>query len=283
MTHALFPGSSSRLSRNAAVGVILALLLSVPALAQMMPADSLLRDFQLTGDVILEVDGQVVEKAEIYQSQRAAGFLILSSALPEPTLIMPRAGSVESVSVMKLARRDGGSIDILADAELTPHGRFTPKGQNIAFSVGGKAAVLKPKPYLLGLQDAQALLDYSPEYQRTADNYTPDAQAMAALKAQGRDVKVRVYFGSWCPACARAVPPLLQVANELEGSSIDFEFYGLPTPFGDEPAAKKDDVGSVPTGIVYVDGKEVGRLRGGPAWRLPELTLDDIVAGRYQG
>lgn len=260
---------------------ILALTPCLPATAQ--EADLVLRDFEPTGDFVLEVDGEVAKGAEIYKSDRVAALLLVTSKLPAPTLLQPRVGSIETVSLMKLARRDDGSIDILADAELTPAGRFELDGEVVRFTIGDKQAALKPRPWLLGLQPAEKLLDDKPEYERDAAAYQPDGTALTSLRQATKDVRVRVYFGSWCPACSRSVPPLLKVAEELAGSDIDFEFYGLPRPFDGEPAAEADDVHGVPTGIVYVDGKEAGRLYGGPAWRFPELTLNDIVQGRYSG
>ncbi|NJL30113.1 MAG: thioredoxin family protein [Thermoanaerobaculia bacterium] len=102
--------------------------------------------------------------------------------------------------------------------------------------------------------------------------------AVAALRAEQRDVKVRVYFGSWCPFCKDHVPLLLRVVEELKGSKIRFEFYGLPRPFSGDAEATRDKVNGVPTGIVYVDGKEVGRLstRG---WQVPEVTLTELLRG----
>lgn len=257
-----------------------AVILAPPPAAAQAPADAILRDFVPTGDFVLEVDGRKAEGAEIYKTDRVAAILVVTSKLPSPVLLQPRAGTVETVSLMSLARRPGGSIDVLADAELASAGRFTLEGQDVRFSVGGKRAALKPKPYLLGLHPAQDLLEDKPEYARGAGEYRPYEPSVAALKAVGRPVKVRVYFGSWCPACARAVPPLLKVVEQLEGSNVAFEFYGLPEDFRDEPAANADDVRGVPTGIVYVGGREVGRLYGAEDWKIPESTLAEMVDGR---
>jgi thiol-disulfide isomerase/thioredoxin len=245
-----------------------------------VPADAVLRDFEPTGDYMLEVDGQTAEGAEIYRSDRVPAYLLVTGRIPAPTLLLPRSGSVETVSLMKLARRADGSVDILADAELEPAGRFTidEEGEQIRFDVGGSAVVLKPRPYLLGLQELDAMLGYSPDYSRAAASYQPDAGTVAALNARSQPVRVRVYFGSWCPHCKQMVPFVLKVAEELEASPIDFEFYGLPKPFTGEPAAEADDISAVPTAVVWVGGREVGRIEGGD-WRHPETALARILNG----
>lgn len=266
----------------AVLAAAVAILACPPALAQ-PPADALLRDFKPTGDFVLEVEGQKAEGAEIYQSERIAAILVVTSKLPAPALLQPRAGTVETVSLMSLARRPDGTIDVLADADLAPAGRFSLEDENVRFSVGGKNAVLKPKPHLLGLHDAEDLLADKPEYARGARGYRPYEPSVEALKAIDKPVRVRVYFGSWCPACANWVPPLLKVVEQLEGSNVEFEFYGLPQGFQGEPAAEADDVHGVPTAIVWVGGKEVGRLANAEAWKLPESTLVEILNGRSTG
>ena len=266
----------------AVVAAAAAILACLPAAAQ-APADAILRDFVPTGDFVLEVDGQKAEGAEIYKTDRVAAILVVTSKLPSPVLLQPRSGTIETVSLMSLARRSGGSIDVLADAELASAGRFSLDGDDVAFTVGGKRAVLKPKPYLLGLQGAEDLLEDKPEYSRGASEYRPYEPSVAALRAIERPVRVRVYFGSWCPACANWVPPLLKVVEQLEGSNVRFEFYGLPQGFEGEPAAEADDVHGVPTGIVWVGGKEVGRLSNAEGWRIPESTLVEILDGSGSG
>lgn len=269
---------------HAIAGLIaLAAVVAPPPAAAQPEADAILRDFEPTGDFVLEVEGQDAAGAEIYRTERVAAILVVTSKLPSPALIQPRAKTVETVSVMSLARRPDGTIDVLADAELADEGQFTVEGEDVHFTVGGKRAVLKPRPYLLGLHEAAELRADKPEYERGAHDYRPYEKSVTALRGVDRPVRVRVYFGSWCPACKRWVPPLLKVVEELEGSKIDFEFYGLPHGFAGEPAAEADGVDGVPTGIVYVGGREVGRLNGAQAWEKPEVTLEDILNGRRSG
>ena len=259
------------------VVVTLAMLVAaVPAAAQ--GADSILRDFQLSGDWVVEIGGKAAPKAEVYFARGVPAFLVIAPELASPTLLVPREQTVNTVSFMKLAKR-GTTIDLLADAEVTPVGRVKLEGENVRFTVDGKPVVMKPRPHLLGTQDLAGMLDYSPDYRRKATSYKPDSAALATLKAAKQPVKVRVYFGSWCPFCSQHVPHLLRVAEELRGSRVSFEFYGLPqgAAFAADAAAKRDDVHSVPTGIVYVGGKEAGRIEGGE-WAKPEQTLKEIVA-----
>jgi thiol-disulfide isomerase/thioredoxin len=168
-------------------------------------------------------------------------------------------------------------VDLLADAVLSPVGQFTNEGEKVSFVFQGKKVRLNPRPALLGVKSNADLKGYLPDYVRNARNYTPNAAAVADLKKLGTPVTVRVYFGSWCPHCRQHVPSLLKVEDLVQNPKIRFEYYGLPHDFND-PEAKKAGISSVPTGIVYVNGKETGRITG-EGWDSPEVLLDRIIAG----
>lgn len=258
-----------------------ALMVGVVATGEaQMPADSVLRDFQPSGDYLLVLDGEEVPKAEVYRSQRAAAFLVLSSKIPTPVLISPRTGGVESVHLMKVAKRKDGSIDLLADATLSRLGSFTLDGEEVVFKIEGKEARLRPRPPLVGEQELEGLLAHSPEYRQGATAYNPDPQALGALRGQSRPVTVRVFFGSWCDHCKQHLPHLIKVEEELDGSEIDFDYYGLPRPpqAWDDAEVKRLKVKGVPTAIVYIGGKEAGRLFGND-WLRPESALSRIING----
>ncbi len=248
-----------------------------PSAAQ-VPADEIFQGFELSGDFIFELGGEDLEHAEIYLSDRAAAYLVIAPELASPLLITPRAGSVESVSFMKVAKRTDGTIDLLADASFNRLGGFEIEDQTVVFEVKGQTAKLKTRPPLLGEHDLDALRSYKPDYARQADAYAPAARSLEVLRGEGRDVRVRVYFGTWCPVCGRLVPKVLKVHQELEGSKIRFEYYGLPQPLTDDPIAARDDVHGVPVGIVYVGGKEVGRLSGGDL-NVPENAIRKLLDG----
>ena len=257
---------------------VLALLAAIPLGAQGVPSASPLRDFQMYSDYSLVVDGKPVPAAEIYLSEKIPALLILTSKLPSPVMLTPRTSRVESINLMKVSRQKDGSIDLFADAVVAPLGQFAMEGKNIAFTIQKEKAaqkvVLVPKPPLLGLKKNADLKAYLPEYVRGAGNYTPAAAAVADLRKRSAPARVRVFFGSWCSHCRQHVPLLLKVEDEVRNPKIQFEYYGLPTSLKD-PEAQKVGVHAVPTGIVYANGKEIGRIDN---WNNPEVALDRILA-----
>lgn len=263
------------------VAALLPSLLLPAVVTAQMASDAVLKDFKINGDFMLELEGHDYEDAEIYFSERAVAYLVMTPELPSPIMINPRTQTVESVHLMKVMKKDDGTVDILADAELDTVGSFRLQDGQVAFTVDGKQAKLKPRPWLLGLHDGERLKKHSPEYAFGASQYSPDAQHLDALRRQAKDVRVRVYFGSWCPHCKRIVPRILRVADELEGSKIHFEYYGLPSPLNGDPQAVKAGIHGVPTLVVFVDGKEAARLTGQEIL-MPEAALHrtvDALAG----
>jgi thiol-disulfide isomerase/thioredoxin len=262
-----------------ATAFLLATALPLSAAAQGAAADNVLRDFRPTGDYILMVGGKEVA-ADIYQSERAAAILVISSAFTSPVLLEPRTGMAESVSVMKVAKKPDGSVDLLADAVLAPQGQIQFADEAVSFTAEGRSGALKPRPPLLGLRGAAEVTQHNPEYLTGARAYKTNAQAVATLKKEKRPVLVRIYYGSWCPHCRQMVPHALRVEQELKASpsTVHFEYWGLPPKFGNDPEAMKMGVKAVPTGVVYVNGKESGRIAG-TTWESPENTLIAILSG----
>jgi len=229
------------------------------------------------GDFQVQVDGELIRDAQVYRGARPPAFLIMTPALPAPTLLVPGQGGARTLNLMKLAKRADGTIDVLPGATLAPQGSFRMDGTAVVFDVEGKEVRLEEKPPLLGLHEAQDLKDYSVNYEKGAADYTPDKGAVSQLGEVAKPVRVRIFFGTWCPLCSRTVPHIVRLAEELQGSKIDIEFYGLPRGFGEEPEAAKHGVTAVPTGIVFVDGKEAGRIQG-QSWLRPEQVLQDILS-----
>lgn len=268
--------------RSAAMAAIATMAFALLALqlaagAQSVPSDSILRGFQPNSEYTLVVDGKPVPAAEIYQSDRVPAILILTSALSSPVMLTPRTGAVETVNLMKVAKQKDGSVDLLADAVLAPAGQFQAEGEKVNFSFQGKKVSLNPRPPLLGLKTNADLKSYLPDYVRGAKSYTPNGAAIAELKKKTAPVTVRVYFGSWCPHCRQHVPMLLRVEDEVKNPRIKFEYFGLPRDFN-VPEAKKANIRAVPTGIIYVGGKEIGRLTT-EGWSAPEVQLNKIIGG----
>lgn len=252
------------------------LFLLTPTADLQAQAAARMNGFQQTGDYLLEVDGASSNEAKVYRSASAQAMLVIAPELAAPVLIRPRMRSVEKVNLLKLDEKPDGSIDLLPNPAYASEPAFQVVGSDVLFSVEGRSARLLPKPALIGFRNAAELASHSPEYGQRAGYYQPSDPVVQELKAQGKSVRVQIFFGTWCPACGQMVPRIMKVAEQTEGSKIDFQYYGLARQFTGDPEAKKYGIKSVPTGVIFVDGKEVGRLSGND-WASPETAIRNLI------
>lgn len=242
--------------------------------AQSVPSDAVLRNFELSGDFQVAIDGKGQAKAEIYLSETARAYILMTSEFPSPLLVSAPTQTVDTIDLMKVAKQPGGTIDLLADAVLEPAGKYSVDGPNIEFTYKGKKVRVSPRPHLLGKHTGAELLAYNPAYARKANAYTPDAPILKRLNGQKDPVRILTFFGSWCPHCSTHVPLLLKVEQGLAGSKIQFEYFGMPKAgFSEVPEGKQYKVTGVPTAILFVGDKEIGRIPNSQ-WSNPEVALD---------
>jgi thiol-disulfide isomerase/thioredoxin len=261
--------------RIGAVSLLLAGMMATPCRAQNEESSSTLQDFYPVGDYILESGGALVTGAEFFLAERIPALLISVPDNDSSVLLFPRTNDVKSVMNDKLVRKSESRLDVVEDS-VTEHGKLRVLASWIVFSIDEREWILKSKPWLLGIQDVPTMLDSNPEYQWRSKAYTPNKAVVEELKSQSASVKVRAYFGSWCAFCKRYIPLLMKVASQLEGSHVHIEFYGLPRGWGQHPVAGPLKITVVPTGIVYIDGREAGRFTGNK-WQNPEQTLKEIL------
>lgn len=239
---------------------------------QRLPTHSIFYDFRPVEQYVLEVRGVSSPEAQIFVAERLPAFLIMAPELGSAVVLMPRTGMAQSVAKESVAPQSDGSFALLRDATLTNEGKFLVAGRDVSFAVGGVGLILKEKPYLLGLQDIAGLEAYSSGYLQREREYSPYGAVLEELRSFPREVRVRVFFGTWCAYCSIYVPRMMRVARELANSPIQVEFYGLPSPATQDPIVTELKIDGVPTGVIYIDGEEVARIRGN-MWQSPETAL----------
>lgn len=67
------------------------------------------------------------------------------------------------------------------------------------------------------------------------------------------------FYADWCPPCRKFGPIFEEVAGDLEGAAL----FGKVNVDTGKKAANKHGVSSIPTIIIFKDGKEVKRRTGG--------------------
>ncbi|HVT14918.1 MAG TPA: thioredoxin family protein [Thermoanaerobaculia bacterium] len=235
-----------------------------------------MRDFKPIDDLYLVVDKRRVA-AELFRSETAGAMLVISPALSAPMVL--RAELLFTVDRAAIEKQADGVASVKPGAALKPLGKFEIIADSARFNAEGHQAELLPTPPLLGLRQAEEVKSHNPDYVEGAKKYVPDAGAISALKKEQRAVTVRIFYGSWCPHCAMLVPHALRVEQELNASRVRFEYFGVSRQFGRDPEVKKAGVGTIPTAVVYVNGREAGRIIDDGSWRSPESALRAILEG----
>lgn len=234
-------------------------------------------DFHPVGSELV-LDGETVQDAQTFKSRSTGAILVLSSALPAPVLINLREVRVETLNPKNVNRRSNETVEILTGATLAIQSPFkiTADRMGLEFEVEEKKGLLRRRPPLLGHHDVADLEKHSPEYRRAADAYSPSDSVIARLQIARDEVIVRVFFGSWCSHCNHIVPRIMKVADQLNGSKIKFDFYGVPRKISADPIAEEAGIKSVPAGVLFQDGKEIGRIPKS-GWKKPEQAIDYLL------
>ena len=127
---------------------------------------------------------------------------------------------------------------------------------------------------LLGRVRPEAILSISDEWRSNRDAYEPapeDVRRIAALRAPAR---LDVYFGSWCSDSRRELPRFLKILERASPNRLRVRYYGLDRT-KKEPArlARRGSIERVPTFILLVGGREIGRIV-----ETPSATLESDLA-----
>lgn len=240
-----------------------------------------LREFMPTGKYVFQAGETVDARASVFFSQRAASYLVRGSPLGSPLLVRTGTQSVETFPESGILCRDDGGCDLRADIETKTLGRLVVEGSDMVIRVPGLEAKLTPARPLKGWLKAATVLAHMPEYARDAKAHVPDETCLPRLKASRGDIRVFVYFGTWCPTCTVLMGRILRLEQELKkatGLRIQFDYYALPPSPNTwtDPEAVARDIDRIPSGLVYVDAQYAGRITG-YEWSRPEAALLALI------
>lgn len=266
----------------------LAISMALPALlgtadARPPAPHNTLKQFRLTGKYGYFQDGRCLKGAHLYYSKSAFAYLITDVGRKDALLIRTRDRSylVEAVPAGDLITNDDGSRDLKRSARIKTVGKFFLQGKEIRLQGEGLNGALRTKPHLIGWKTARDLLEHKPEYGYAAVLTKANKDKIKALKAyKGKPVVVKMFFGSWCTECDKQIPRAIFLDQALSGvPNIKFQYYGIPEgtkAMHADAEVKKATITKLPTGVVYVDGREANRIVQGD-WATPAWALDAIL------
>jgi len=255
--------------------LVAALLLLAPA------ARADVVELSATGQLHVETTRGPSEDARVFKSA-AMPMVLLVDQTPygQPVLVTTGPTTARLVEPSHVTP-DPTNPDIVRVDTSGPQSGFLQvrlQGSSLVLERDGLRMSLVPTPPVLGERTLDQLVEQLPDYRRSAARYSPDAKAVATLKAVQQPTDVVVFFGSWCSHCEQVVPKLVRVLQDTGNSNLRVKFHGVPPPGETEDrVADREGVRSLPTLIVRRDGREVARMTE-HGWDTPEVELVKIVA-----
>lgn len=153
-------------------------------------------------------------------------------------------------------------------------------------SPGTVSATTPPRPRppapppLVGLVSRADLEGYVTWKELRAQDYTPDAGSLAAIRKLGSGVEVVAIVATWCPDSKRDVPRFFKIAD-LAGFPLSaVKMVAVDRTKKDaDGLTEKLAVTRVPTFVFFRDGNEVGRITERPIATL-EVDMAAILGVR---
>jgi len=135
---------------------------------------------------------------------------------------------------------------------------------------------------LLGLanEDGFKQAPFNEWYNKNYADYKVDKSTSAALKHLLKDVKVKIFMGTWCDDSKRETPRFYKIMDAADYSKNTIELITLSrekdTPHGFEVGL---NITNTPTFIFYKNDKEINRIVESPITSL-EKDMITILTGQ---
>ncbi len=116
------------------------------------------------------------------------------------------------------------------------------------------------------------ILAASPEWEAVMAAYQPHPEAVETLRRIGQPVLIEAYFGSWCSDSKAHVPALFKILEMADNPLLQVSFAAIPR---DKAARARfipegRDVDKLPTFLVFLNSREIGRIIETPARSMEE-------------
>jgi thiol-disulfide isomerase/thioredoxin len=114
---------------------------------------------------------------------------------------------------------------------------------------------------MLGPLSRESLFERNPEWQAVAAAYQPKPDCVEKLRALGREVKVEIFLGTWCTDSKAHVSEYFKILDLADTPLIQTACTGIPEAKENRSVYYQGrDIVKLPTFLVFVDGREIGRI-----------------------
>jgi thiol-disulfide isomerase/thioredoxin len=263
---------------NAMRWLLATILLAVAAAPRGAVAQQQTMRFEPLGVFELEIEGKTIPKARLFNSKEAGALLVMAPELPFPIAVVPRNKTIQQLDPAELKEEALGSFAWTPAGKPTAVATFDLVDGKPVFQLDGKKMRLVDKPALLGPTTREGIVAYDPSFAYRTASADPPTLYLDVINDWSQNVLVKIYFSSQCPECRELLPGIFKTMDRITNPKVKFEFHGMPLPATKDPLAVELKISGFPTGIVFVDGKEVGRAFG-PSWRMPAMAIHNALRG----
>jgi len=145
----------------------------------------------------------------------------------------------------------------------------------LGLAQAGAAQTFPPAPPLTGKTTRAAIESFDDQWKALrAEDYTPDAAAVATIRDKAKDVTAYIVLATWCPDTRRDLPRFFKIADQAGWPASRMILLGVDRTKKDpEGETVKWNVTRVPTFIFLRGGSEIGRVT-----ERPTTTLEQDIA-----
>jgi thiol-disulfide isomerase/thioredoxin len=139
--------------------------------------------------------------------------------------------------------------------------RFFPS--RIVFLATFAAALcLSAAQDLAGPTTRDAVLAIRPSWRDLVASYQPGPEALAKLQGLDREVRIDVFFGTWCSDSMAHVSAFFKVLDLADNPRLESRYVAIPEDKTERATyfEGRRGITRLPTFIVMVDGREAGRI-----------------------
>jgi thiol-disulfide isomerase/thioredoxin len=123
------------------------------------------------------------------------------------------------------------------------------------------ALVLRGSTEMLGPVTRESVLKNNPDWHAVVSAYNPKPGSIEALRTVSEDVTVEVYFGTWCPDSKAHVSEFFKVLDLADNPHLRAVYTAVPRDRAQRvPYYGMREVERLPAFLVFVDGREIGRI-----------------------
>jgi thiol-disulfide isomerase/thioredoxin len=127
---------------------------------------------------------------------------------------------------------------------------------------------------IVGPVTRESILERKPDWRVAIAAYQPRPEVVDRIRGLAREVRLEVYFGSWCPDCAAHLPAFFRILELADTPLLKVSYVGVPQSKDKRgPTCTERQIARVPTFVVFVDGREIGRIV-----ETPEKSLEEDLA-----